>query len=440
MHEGNKMYGWAKDLYPICRSISGNGVRETLAYLKKLLPELQICEIPSGTQVFDWTVPDEWNINDAFVADESGKRIIDFRKHNLHVLGHSEPIDTFMTFVELDKYLYSIPSQPNAIPYITSYYERRWGFCVTDNLKNELRKNPQKKYHVKIDSTLKKGIMNYGELIIPGKTKKEILLSTYVCHPSMANNELSGPCVTAALSQWINNLKDRRYTYRIVFLVETIGSIVYLNKHIKKLKQNVEAGFVLTCVGDDRTYSYVPSKYGKSLSDRIAKHVLKYHYEDYKAYSFLDRGSDERQYCSPGIELPICSICRSKYGEYPEYHTSLDDLSLISPKGLQGSLDVYKKCITLLEKNKVYRCTVTCEPQLGKRGLYPTLSTRDSGNQVRNIMNLITYSDGRNDIIDIADLINVNAMNMLDDVKKLVDHALLEEVLKIPTTESDQTK
>jgi aminopeptidase-like protein len=427
---GQQMYQWATDLFPICRSITGNGVRQTLNYLQKLLPNLQIYEVPSGTQAFDWTVPDEWNIKDAFICNEEGEKIVDFSKNNLHVVGYSEPVDCQMTFEELDKHLYSLPEQPTAIPYITSYYKRRWGFCLSENQRNELRQNPQAKYHIKIDSSFHPGSLTYGELIIPGSTKEEILLSTYICHPSMANNELSGPVVTAALAgggEYISKQNSNRYTYRILFIPETIGSIVYLSKNWEYMKQHTIAGFVVACVGDNRTYSYIPSRLGNTLADKAALHILKHKVADFKQYSFLDRGSDERQYCSPEIDLPVCSICRSKYGEYPEYHTSLDNLDLISTEGLEGAYSVFQECIFLLEHNLKYKTKVLCEPQLGKRGLYPTLSTKESEKQVIDMMNLIAYADGKNDLIDIANIVGVSAINLIPIVEKLLEADLLEE-------------
>lgn len=420
------MYEWANDLFPLCRSITGNGTRQTLKYLQKLLPDLQIYEVPSGSQAFDWTVPDEWNIKDAFICNENDEKVVDFSKNNLHVVGYSEPVDCWITFEELDKHLYSLPQQPTAIPYITSYYKRRWGFCLSENQRNQLRQNPEAKYYIKIDSSLHSGSLSYGELIIPGSTKEEILLSTYICHPSMANNELSGPVVTTALAQEILSKKNsNRYTYRILFIPETIGSIVYLSRNWEYMKQHTVAGFVVTCVGDDRTYSYIPSRLGNSLADKTALHVLRHNTSEFKQYSFLDRGSDERQYCSPGIDLPISSICRSKYGEYPEYHTSLDNLNLISPKGLEGGFTVLKECIFLMEHNTRYKSKMLCEPQLGKRGLYPTLSTEESGKSVRDMMNFITYADGKHDLIDIANTIGVYANNLIPIVDKLLSADLL---------------
>jgi aminopeptidase-like protein len=426
--EGALMYQWATDLFPICRSLTGRGVRQTLEYFQQRLPELKIIDIPSGTQAFDWTVPDEWNIVDAFVATSEGHRVIDFRRNNLHVIGYSEPVDRQMSFEELDQHLHSLPHQPDAIPYLTSYYKRRWGFCLTENQRQEMRRNADVIYHVKIDATLKPGNLTYGELIIPGESEQEVLLSSYVCHPSMGNNELSGPCVAAALAQWIEKHTQRRYTYRILFLVETIGSVVYLSRHLETMKRNTLAGFVLTCIGDDRAYSYVPSRYGQTLVDRVALHVLSHHAPDFKPYTFLERGSDERQYCSPGVDLPVCSIMRSKYDTYPEYHTSLDDLSLISAEGLKGGFEVLRKCISLLEANNIYRCTVPCEPQLGKRGLYPSLSTKETYAEVLNIVNLLAYADGTEDLLAIAERIGVYFEDLIPLVDKLTAAGLLETI------------
>jgi aminopeptidase-like protein len=415
---GAEMHAWATDLYPICRSLSGPGVRKTLAYIQARLPSLQIREVASGTQALDWTVPDEWTIRDAYVANEAGERVIDFKAHNLHVLGYSEAVDTWVDLEELQKNLYSLPEQPDAIPYVTSYYQRRWGFCVTQKQRDALKPG---RYHAVVDADLCPGVLNYAELVLPGKEQDEIMLSTYICHPSMANNELSGPVVTLALGRWLMSLgsNDRRYTYRIVFIPETIGSIIYLSRWLDYLKARVKAGFNITCVGDERCYSWLPSRHGNTLSDRAALHVLKHISPSFKRYTWLDRGSDERQYCAPGVDLPITTIMRSKYGEYPEYHTSLDDLQLVTPAGLAGGFSALKQAIQAIEHDVIPKITVLGEPQLAKRGLYPTLSLKNSSATARTMMNLISYCDGKNSLLQIAEMIEEPIQNLIDMINSL---------------------
>ena len=420
--DGSEMYSWAQDLFPICRSLTGEGVRDTLSYLKKLLPDLDVHEIKSGDNVLDWQVPQEWNIKDAYIKNEKGEKIIDFHQNNLHVVSYSEPIDTTLQLNDLQRNLHSLPAQPDAIPYITSYYSRNWGFCLTQEQRNSLK---DEKYHVFIDSEVKNGVLNYADLVIKGSSTKEILLSTYVCHPSMGNNELSGPIVSTALAKWISTLKNPYYTYRFIFIPETIGSIVYLSKHMEHLKTNVIAGFNITCVGDDRCYSFMPSRNGSTLADRVGKHVLGHIDSDYQQYTWLDRGSDERQYCAPGVDLPIATIMRSKYDEYPEYHTSLDDLSLISPAGLKGGLNAFIKSIEAIEFNCFPKVQVLGEPQLGKRGLYPETSTKESTDAVRTMMDFITYADGKIDLLEIAEKINAPVWELYEIVETLVQHGLI---------------
>lgn len=420
---GEVMYRRAADLFPLCRSLTGEGLRATLRYLQAILPELTIHEVPSGTPAFDWRVPDEWTIEDAYIADAAGNRIVDFRHSNLHVVGYSEPVDSWFDRDELDAHLHSLPEMPDAIPYVTSYYRRRWGFCLPHRQRVAL---PAGRYRAVIRSTLSPGALSYGELILPGREADEILLSANVCHPSLANNELSGPVVASALGEWLQRRGERRYTYRILFLPETIGAIVYLSRHLEAMQRHTIAGFVLTCIGDDRVYSYLASRGGATLADRVAQNVLGHHAPDYRSYSYLERGSDERQYCSPGVDLPVVSIMRSPHGRYPEYHTSLDDLSLISPAGLRGGYDVMRRILDTLERNYVYRTSTPCEPQLGRRGLFPTLGTRDNRVSSRDILNVLAYADGTCDVIGLADRIGLAADRCADIAEELAAHGLLE--------------
>lgn len=424
MDISNNMYSLVKELFPICRSITGDGVRKTLRIIQREIPELKIFEVPTGTKVFDWIVPKEWNIKGGYIETLEGKKVIDFADTNLHVMGYSLPIDKIVSREELLEMCYTIPEQPDYIPYVTSYYKERSGFCLSEKQKQALTEDT---YHVVIDSTLENGSLTYGELLIPGNSKDEIFLSTYVCHPSMANNELSGPAVAVELANYILANKDRRYSYRIIFIPETIGSITYLSKNLDYMQKHVIAGYNISCVGDDRTYSYVESPYADTLADRVAQNVLNFHYPEYKRYSFLHRGSDERQYCSPLVHLPLCAICRSKYEEYPEYHTSADNLNLVSPNGLYGAFEVYRKCIDLLESNYMYIVTTPCEPQLGKRGLYPTLSRRGSINETRSMTAFIAYADGKHDLVDISNRINVPIDRLLPIIKKLLDNGLIRK-------------
>jgi aminopeptidase-like protein len=421
---GERAYALATELYPICRSLTGPGVRQTLRILQRELPDLTLHEVPSGTPCFDWTVPPEWSIREAYLATEDGRRIVDFANHNLHVVGYSIPIDAVMDLEELRPHLYSLPDMPDAIPYVTSYYQERWGFCLSHR---QLATLEPGRYRAKIDATLSAGSLTYGELLLPGQRKEEIFLSTYVCHPSMANNELSGPVVTAEIARWLGMLPARRYSYRIVFIPETIGSLTYLSRNLPEMKRRIIAGFNVSCVGDDRAYSYLPSRQTGTLADRAALHALRHQAGEngFVRYSFLDRGSDERQYCSPGVDLPVASIFRSKHGAYPEYHTSLDDLSLISPAGLAGGIAAIAKAILAVEANGTYRATVLGEPQLGARGLYPTLGTAASSSVVRRQMDLLAYSDGAHDLLAIADLIGAPVWELADIAARLLAHRLL---------------
>ena len=420
---GNDIHNFASKLWGINRSLTGEGVRQTLTLIKEHLPNLTVKSVPSGTQVFDWIVPPEWHVNEAYITKPNGDKICDFSVNNLHLVGYSIPYSGKITLNELQKHLHSLPEQPNAIPYITSYYDERWGFCLTQEQRDTLEEG---EYKVVINSKLFSGQLNYGELILPGESNEEVFLSTYICHPSMANNELSGPTVVTYLAKWLSQLTTHRYTYRFIFIPETIGSITYLSRNYKHLKKNVVAGFNVSCVGDDRSYSYVPSRNGKTISDTVSKHVLKWIDPDYTVYNWLDRGSDERQYCAPGIDLPIASILRTKYGQYPEYHTSLDNLKdVVTPKGLEGGYNAIRRALELLEKNRNYKVNVLCEPQMGKRGLYQTLSIKKKDEQGRLMMDFISYCDGKNSLLDIAELIGVPAWNLYEIVSKLEANNLI---------------
>ena len=426
-----RIYNLGKALFPINRSITGKGTLKSLKLIQKEIPKLKIKKIKSNSKVFDWKIPPEWNVKKAFVKDKFGKKIIDIEVNNLHLVGYSSPVEKKISKKQLLKRIYSIKKQPNAIPYVTSYYKRYWGFCLSYNQKKKIIKkyNDNDKFIVKIDSNYKKnGNLNYGEVILPGKEKKEILISTYICHPSMANNELSGPTVVTFLAKWLSNLSERYYTYRIVFIPETIGSITYLSLNYNEMKQKTISGFNVSCVGDDRSYSYIPSRDGNSISDKIALHVLNWIDPNFVKYSWLDRGSDERQYCAPGIDLPIASIIRTKYGKYPEYHTSLDDLKVVvTPKGLDGGYWAIRRAIEAIERNKNFKVSVLGEPQMGKRGLYPTLSTKKSTAEVKLMMDFISFCDGTASLLQIANKLNVAIWDLYDICDKLEEHNLLIE-------------
>ena len=400
-----------KILFPICRSLTGNGIRKTLKIIKNEFTQLKVHKVLSGSKVFDWNIPPEWNIKDAYILDKNNKKIVDFKNNNLHLVGYSIPINKFVSKKELFQHIHSLPDQPTAIPYVTSYYKKYWGFCVSYNEKLKFNKNYNNfdKFKVVIKSKLKsKGYLNYGEIVLKGKSKQEILISTYICHPSMANNELSGPIVSMSLINYFKNKRNLEKTMRFIFIPETIGSITYLSKNLFYLKKNVIGGFNLSCIGDEKNHSCMFSKYGNTPSDRAIVETYKKLKINYKRYSFLERGSDERQYNSPGIDLPIASIFRSMYGKYPEYHTSLDDFNLVTNKGINGGFKVAKEAIKILLKKKIPINTILCEPQMSKRGLYSTLSTKYPKKITRQYMDFLQYADGKNDLQTISKILNLN--------------------------------
>jgi len=420
---GTDMFALALELWPIGRSISGQGVRDSLAILKKKNHRLNLETFKSGTKVFDWVVPPEWNVRSARIVDPKGQTVCDYKVNNLHLVGYSVPFKGVVTKDELLSHLYTLPQQPEAIPYVTSYYEEKWGFCISENQKLALAEGD---YSVEVDTTLTDGVLDYGEIYIPGKSQREILFSTYICHPSMANNELSGPVLALELSKLISKRDDLFYSYRFLFLPETIGSISYLAENLGVLKENVLAGYVLTCVGDERSYSYVPSRSGKTVADKVALATMESLSIEFKKYDWNDRGSDERQYCAPGVDLPVCSVMRTKYGEFPEYHTSEDTLGVVvTEKGLVESLDLYLAIISNLEKSRYPKIKVKGEPQLSKRGLYPSTSIKGAYGQIQNLMNVISQLDGTNSISDIAFLAGVSTEQVLVILEKLDESDLL---------------
>ena len=427
MINGKIIYNWAKKIYPLHRSIAGEENRKTLKFIKEIIPELKIKSFKTGQKVFGWKIPREWSVKEAYIKNKYGKKIVDIKKNNLHIISYSSSVNKKMNLEELKKNLYTLPNQPSAIPYITSYYSNHWGFCISHNqfkkLKNEI-------YHVCIKSNFKKGSLNYGEILIKGKTKNEILLSTNICHPSMGNNETSGIVVTTALAKWIKNLKNNRYSYRIIFIPETIGSIAYIHKKKSTLKKNVKAGFIVVCVGDNKKYSLLLSKEGNTLADRAAKYSLENYVNKFKIYDFLERGSDERQFCSPGVDLPVCSIMRSKYGTYPEYHTSLDNLKFISANGLYGSFKIISKTLEILEINHIYKNNYNnlCEPKLSNFNLRKPISFKKNYDYDKNLLNILFFSDGKKDLLEISKKIKLDIFETNEIVQRLLKVNLLKKI------------
>tara|TARA_A100001015_G_scaffold317377_1_gene434198 strand:- start:1614 stop:2924 length:1311 start_codon:yes stop_codon:yes gene_type:complete len=421
-----------KKIFPLCRSLTGKGTLLTLKEIKKKLPELKIKKVRCRKKVFDWKVPAEWNVKDAYIMDKFSKKIIDFKKNNLHLLNYSIPVKKKLNRNEILKKIYSIKKLPNAIPYVTSYYKKNWGFCETFKKKQLIKKNYSKKdsFKVKINTYFNKnGYMNYGEYFVKGKTNKEILISTYICHPSMANNELSGPLVVTALANYFKKKKPY-YGIRFIYIPETIGSIAYIQKNLHKMKRDIIGGYVLTCIGDNRSYSYLQTKYNNTISDQAAIEAFKKLKIKFKQYSFLHRGSDERQFNSPGIDLGIGSLMRSKYGTYPEYHTSLDNFKLVNLKGLTGGFKISKLSIENILKKKTLAkikkkikknsplISTLCEPQLSKRNLYHAINFNQQ-NLSRKYLDFLQYADGTNSLNEISKYISCT-FKQTKDIKKIL--------------------
>jgi aminopeptidase-like protein len=407
------MLNFAKKIFPLNRSLTGKDVVKTLNIIKEKLPNLKLYSIKTGSKVFDWTVPKEWNVNNAFIIDPKGKKLADFKKNNIHLMGYSKPVKKILKLKELKKKIYTLKKLPDAIPYVTSYYKKDWGFCLSYN---EFKKLKKGRYEINVNSTLKKGKLVYGQLLLKGKSKKEILLSTNICHPSLANNECSGITLLTYIAGWLSK-KKLKYSYRIVYVPETIGALCFIKKNLKELQKNVIGGYTITCVGDERSFSYLPSRHGNSISDKIAKKVLDSKVKKYKKYSWLDRGSDERQYCAPNVDLPIASIMRSKYGSYKEYHTSLDTLGkVVTEKGLRGSFKIYKEVIKMFELNYRPITKKFGEPFLKKYGLFKgKVYTKNT----KLVADIISFCDGNNDIVDIANNCDISFSETFKVIKIL---------------------
>tara|TARA_Y100000816_G_C26074202_1_gene565286 strand:- start:358 stop:1623 length:1266 start_codon:yes stop_codon:yes gene_type:complete len=411
-----------EDLFPIHRSITGPGIKKSLTYLEKLVPNFKRLKFKSGKKVFDWIVPEEWIIKDSYITDTKNKKHAEFKKNNLHILGFSEPMQKVVGRKELFKNIYTEKNQPSSIPYVTSYYKKKWGFCMSEEQKKKLK---GKKFKVYINSKFVKGNLELSHALFKGKSKKEIFFSTYLCHPSMANNELSGPSVLINLADYVKKIKNRKFSYRFVILPETIGSICYISKFKSSMQKNIICGFNLSCVGDDNAYSHIESKDRNTLADQALSSAL-IGKKNFKTYSFLTRGSDERQYCSPLVNLPVCGFSRSKYFEYKEYHTDKDNLDFVTQKGLNNSIDVMKTIINSFETSLKPKSKIVCEPMLSKRKLHPTTSVKNSySSEILLRRDIIAYSDGTKNIFQISKILKKPLKNILDEVKILIKNKII---------------
>jgi len=415
-----------RNLFPICRSIMGPGARETLDYFDSYFKEFHREVFKTGEKVFDWEIPDEWRISNAYIEHvESDERFCEFSLNNLHVVNYSEKTNKILDLTELQDHLYSLPDKPHLIPYVTSYYNRNWGFCITHEERKRLKPGLYRAY---IDSSHYPGELHLSDAVLPGKHNSEILFTSYICHPSMANNELSGPVLVCALLDYVKTKHmERKWNYRFILQPETIGSIAYLSRHHKRMKKNTLMGFNVSCVGDEGAFSYIASPKEDTLADQAIRAAIGKE-RNLKAYSFLQRGSDERQYCAPGIELPFITFMRSKFGEYDEYHTSGDNLEIISNSALEESLGCLTAIIDAMETCFVPRVTIMCEPQLGKRGLYPTTSELVAGRHpAQTRSDILAYADGMRNIFELSEQLEIELKVVVDEIKKLMEHGLIED-------------
>jgi aminopeptidase-like protein len=420
---GRELHGFAADLYPICRSITGDGIRQTLASIGSRIP-LRITEVPSGTPVFDWTVPKEWSIRDAFIKNPGGKRVVDFQRSNLHIVNYSTPVRAVMPLGDLKPHLFSLSDHPDWIPYRTSYYQENWGFCLSHHQKLALEDGD---YEVCIDSALEDGHLTYGEYFLPGRSTDEVLVSCHACHPSLANDNLSGITVATALAQLLSG-RDLRYSYRFLFIPGTIGAITWLARN-RETAGRVRHGLVLTCIGDAGGFHYKKSRQGDAEIDRAAAHVLRHHTESSEILEFSPYGYDERQYCSPGFNLAVGCLMRSVWGSFPEYHTSADNLDFIRARSLAGSLRVCTAIMDVLENNRRY-CNQNpyCEPQLGRRNLYRSTGGDGIGTEISARLWVLNFSDGKHSLLDIAERSGLPFTAINDAAELLHESGLLSVI------------
>jgi aminopeptidase-like protein len=427
---GQEMHGFAAALYPICRSITGDGIRRTLRMIQALVP-LEITRVPTGTQVFDWTVPKEWNIRDAFIKTRDGERVVDFQKHSLHLMNYSVPVHAMMPLSELRPHLFTLPEHPDWIPYRTSYYKEDWGFCLSHN---QLMTLTDGEYEVCIDSTLEEGHLTYGEYCIPGRSSEEVLISCHACHPSLANDGLSGLTAAAFLARSLRE-RDLRYSYRFLFLPGTIGAITWLARS-GDIARRVRHGLVLTCIGDKGGFHYKKSRRGDTEIDRAAANVLAHCGEPSELLDFSPYGYDERQYCSPGFNLAVGCLMRSVWGTFPEYHTSADNLEFVQPEQLARSLRVCVSIMDVLENNRCYRSlNPYCEPQLGRRGLYSSTGGEAIAAEVDARLWVLNFSDGEHSLLDIAERSGIPFCRVQNAAEVLRQKGLLSLVVDTSRSE-----
>ncbi|MDW8806345.1 DUF4910 domain-containing protein [Streptomyces scabiei] len=399
MTVGEEMHALVERLYPLCRSITGDGVRATLDIVGEHIP-LQVHEVPTGTQVLDWTVPQEWNIRDAYIADAEGERVVDFRASSLHVLGYSVPVSATLPLAELREHLYTLPEQPSLVPYRTSYYQPQWGFCLAQDTLDAM---PDGTYEVRVDSTLADGHLTYAEHVVPGQTADEVIVSCHVCHPSLANDNLAGVAVATFLARALAE-RSPYYTYRFVFAPGTIGAITWLARNADRIDR-VKHGLVLACAGDRGEVTYKQSRRGDAEIDRVMRHVLNASGRPHRVTEFTPYGYDERQYCSPGFDLGVGSLSRTPYAGYPEYHTSADNPDFVTPEAMTDTLDLCREAFTVLDGNRRYvNLSPYGEPQLGRRGLYDSLGGRSDAKEAQMAMLwVLSLSDGEHSLLDVAE-------------------------------------